>query len=372
LINKLEFNDQLINNSNSSFNYFLANYSKLNDETLDLDVFENGIITTGSTKKWGFYDILSTTTIFKNDTIYKSALVGKSSNKNENIALYVTDYDKPLQASGESVFSGTIKTPNGKIERGYINNNLENNLTINGSQLKSDDKIPRIDEVFDYEMFQTEKVALDDFDSNSISNSFNEKTLIINISGNSFINNFNLKGNIVLLSKTDLIIGKNNSIEDILIIAPSVTVEDYFTGNMQIVAKKTVEINKNVQLKYPSSIYVENDIDSVKVTIKEHTKIAGGIVINGNTYNGSLKRQLIIKPNTEIVGDVYCYGRTMLEGQIKGTIFTDRFYLKTKSAEYENMIQNCKIYSDSLPKHFVRLPLFNNSKNSKYEIVKEF
>lgn len=371
LIDKLEFNDELINNSNSSFNYFLANYSKSDNETLSIDIFESGITTTGSIKKWGFFDILSTTTVFKNDTIFKSSLIGSTTNKNDNLALYVTNYDKPIKASGESVISGTIKIPNGKIERGYIDNKIKNNLTINGNQLESEDKIPKIEKVFDYNLFESEKVFLGDFDSSSIFNNFNEKTMVIDVSSDGYIDNLSLKGNIILFSTTDLVIGKNNTIEDVLIIAPSITIEDYFTGNMQIVAKQTVEVNENVQLKYPSSIYIENDIDSVKATIKSHSKIAGGIVINGNTYNGSLKRQLILEPDSEIIGDVYCFGRTMLQGEIKGTIYTDRFFLKTKSSEYENMIQNCKIYRDSLPKHFVRLPLFN-TENSNYEIIKEF
>ncbi|MHA7843640.1 MAG: hypothetical protein ACX93I_09995 [Winogradskyella sp.] len=370
LIDKLEFNDELINNNISSFNYFLANHSKSDNEIHSIDVFENGIITTGCLKKWGFYDILSITTVFKNDTIFKSALVGRTSN-NDNLALYVTNYDKPLKVSGESFISGTIKIPNGKIERGYIDNKIKNSLTINGNQLESDDKIPEIEKVFDYDLFESEKVFLGDFDSSSIFNNFNEKTMVIDVSSDGYIDNLSLKGNIILFSTTDLVIGKNNTIEDVLIIAPSITIEDYFTGNMQILAKQTVEINENVQLKYPSSIYVENDIDSVKVSIKSHSKIAGGIVLNGNTYNGSLKRQLILEPDSEVIGDVYCFGRTMLQGEIKGTISTDRFFLKTKSSEYENMIQNCKIYRDSLPEHFVRLPLFN-TKNSKYEIIKEF
>ena len=371
LINKLEFNEELINESKASFDYVLANLNTLNDDQSDLDIFASGITTSWTTKKWGFYNVLNTTTVFKRDTIFKSALIGTLTDRKEQLALFATDYDKPLKISGESIIIGDVKIPNGKLETGFINNKVKNKLSLQGKQLKSLDRIPKINETFSYDVFETEMLTLGDFDDNIIFNNFTDNTLIIDISDETVITNLTLKGNIILFSKSDLTIHENNTIEDILIVAPSITIASGFKGNMQIVSKKNVEVNSNVQLHYPSSIYVENDIDSVKVTIKENAKIAGGIVINGNTYNGSLKRQLTIDPHSTIIGDVYCYGKTQLKGQIKGTVYTDRFFLKTKSSTYENMIQNGDIDQNDLPDQFVRLPLFN-TQNSNYAIVKEF
>ena len=371
LISKLEFSEELINNNNSAFNYFLENYDDFKNEEIELDIFDNGIKSIGRTKKWGFCDVLISKTIFKNDTILKSALIGKSTDFSNKLALFVTDYDKILKLSGKSVITGDIKVPSGIIERGYLNNKEKTNITIYGSQLKSKDILPRIDKQLNLDLYASEMLTLNDFESKTIFNDFKKETLIINVSDITQIDNLELKGNIILFSRGSLSIGETNTIEDILIVAPSVIIASNFIGNMQIVSKKKVEINANVLLKYPSSIYVENDLDSIIVIVKEGAKIAGGIVINGNTYNGSLKRQLIIEPNSLIVGDVYCYGKTQLQGEIRGTIYTDRFFLKTKSAENENSIHNCNINRDNLPENFVRLPLFKNE-NSKYEVIKEF
>ncbi len=371
LIDRLEFNEALVNTNNASFNYFLANYNKLNNETNDLDIFNNGITTIGSKKKWGFYDILVSKTVFKNDTIIKSALLGKSSNPMNRLALYVTDYDKSLKLSGKSVIKGDVKVPKGNIERGQINNKTKTSININGERMKSEDAIPKIENALDFDLFSSEMLTLEYFDNNPIFNDFGKQSLIIDVSGNASIENLDLKGNIILFSRNPLKIGSSNTIEDILVVAPTLVIASGFVGNMQIISKENVEVDTNVLLKYPSCIYVENDIDSVTVTVKENAKIAGGIVVNGNTYNGALKRRLIIEPKAQITGDVYCYGKTQLEGEITGTIYTDRFVLKTKSSEYENVIQNCNINRDSLPENFVRLSLFNNQ-DATYEVVKTF
>ncbi|WP_422103869.1 hypothetical protein [Winogradskyella sp.] len=371
LIDKLEFSEELINTNNASFNYFLSNYSTLDEENNTIDIFNTGITTTGIKKKWGFYDVLICTTGFKTDTIVKSALIGKSSDSNDKLALYVTDYDNILKLSGKSSIIGDIKVPKGATERGYIDNKIKTSLTIKGTTLKSEDVLPKISDVLDYGLFDTEMQSLSDFNSRSIFNEFSKPTLVINVSDNTTIEELELKGNIILFSKNPMDIETSNTIEDILVIAPSVVIAPNFTGNLQIISEEHVEINNGALLKYPSSIYVENDIDSISVSIKKDAKIAGGIVINGNTYSGSLKRHLSIAPDSQIIGDVYCYGETQLEGEITGTVYSDRFVLKTKSSEYENMIQNCNIDSERLPKNFVRLPLFN-TENSRYEVIKEF
>jgi hypothetical protein len=182
-----------------------------------------------------------------------------------------------------------------------------------------------------------------------------------------------LKGNIVLKSNKSIVLNKNNVLEDVLIIAPSVYIKRGFKGTVQIMADKEVDIEEEVSLFYPSSVYVKNDIDSVKVTLQKNSKIAGGIVIDGSTYIGSLKRSLVINEGATVIGNVYCYGKTQLQGEVIGSIYTDRFFLETKSSKYENVILNGSVNRDSLPENFIELPLFENqTKDVNYEIIKAF
>ncbi|WP_299883427.1 hypothetical protein [uncultured Lacinutrix sp.] len=368
---RFEIQNELISRNESAFTHFLNNIETIKDDSETvLDIFDDNIFSFAKKKNWGFYSILSCKSVFKNDTVYKTALIGKKSEK--NIALYVTDYDKPLKLSGDITFLGDIKVPNSRIEQAYINGVSGNKVKIKGKQLKSQDKLPKIDKeiLINLNNYSTETIKNE---TTVFVNSFSNKTIVINFEELKKLDKATLKGNIILTSNKSITIDNSLAINDILIVAPKVYVKKGFNGNAQIIAKTEVDIEEDVSLTYPSSIYVKNDIDSVNVSIKKNTIIAGGIVINGNTYKGSLKRSLTIAEGSKIIGNVYCYGKTQLKGTIIGSIYSDRFFLKTASSNYENTILNASINRDSLPKSFVELPLFKtNIDKANYEVLKTF
>ncbi len=370
---KLEMKNHLINRNNSSFTYFLNNLEILTyNEAQQKDLFDDGIYSYVKKKNWGFYDILISKTIFKNDTISKIALVGERRNLKNRLALYVTNYDKTLKLSGRVNIYGDIKVPNGITEQTYVNNKIKNKVTIKGRQQKSKNLLPKISKpsIVDFYKYKSLPFQSEKFDT--IINSFDNETKVY------IVNNYNLdditgKGNIIFASNNELRVGASAKLNDVLIIAPRVTIDSGFKGSLQIIAKQEVVINENVSLLYPSSIYIENDKDSVLVKVEKNSTVIGGIIINGKTYSGSLKRTLEIDEYATVVGDVYSYGRTQLKGKIIGSIYTDRFYLKTRSSRYENMLFNAIINKDSLPKPFIGLNLFNADKtNKEYACIKTF
>lgn len=366
---KLEMSNHLISRNNSAFNYYINNLETLtfNKET-ELDVFGDGIYSYAEKKNWGFYDILVSKTIFKNDTIYKTALVGTKEDNKKALALYTTDYDRVLKLSGKTRIYGNIKVPIGRTEQAYINNQVGNDVVIKGTEEQSEDRFPKLNKDINTATGNYERITLQNVENGILVNSFEEETKVLDLDGVRTIGNLICKGNLILNSNGPLKIDKTAILSDVVIIAPEVTIDSGFKGNIQIIAKKDVTVNENASLLYPSSIYIKSDIDSVSVRIKKDAKLAGGIVIDGNTYKGSLKRQLIIEEDATVIGDLYCYGRTELKGEIIGGIYSDRFFLKTKSSNYENVIYNATINRDSLPDYFVGLSLFE-TKNTKKEYV---
>ncbi len=366
---KLEMSNHLISRNDSAFNYYINNLETLtfNKET-ELDIFGDGIYSYAEKKNWGFYDILVLKTIFKNDTISKIALVGTKEDHKKALALYTTDYDRVLKFSGKMRIYGNIKVPIGRTEQAYINNQIGNDVVIKGTETKSEHQFPKLNKDINTTTGNYERVTLQNVENGILVNSFEEETKVLDLDGVRTVGNLICKGNLILNSNGPLKIDKTAVLNDVVIIAPEVTIDSGFRGNIQIIAKREVTLNENASLLYPSSIYIKSDIDSVSVRIKKEAKLAGGIVIDGNTYKGSLKRQLIIEEDATVIGDIYCYGRTELKGEIIGGIYSDRFFLKTKSSNYENVIYNATINRDSLPDYFVGLSLFE-TKNTKKEYV---
>lgn len=367
--------EDLINRNSSSFNYLINNVENIHyNKTEEIDVFDDNIFSYLEKKNWGFYDVIISKTIFKNDTVYKTAMVGKVSAKTDNLALYVTDYDKPLKLSGNTKIIGHIKIPNGRTEQAYINGNKGNKIKLKGGASKSKDKLPKIDKDIRIDFSNYEPILFNTLDKETvIINGFEKSTKLIDLNEITRLRNVVLKGNIVLTSNSDLQIDKTAKLNDVLVIAPKVKILSGFKGNMQIIAKKTVDVGEDVLLKYPSSIYVKNNTDSVSVVMHKNSKILGGIVIDGDMYSGALKRILEIKEKAVVVGNIYCYGKTEFEGRLIGSIYTDKFNLKTASSNYENVILNGSINRDSLPENFIELPLFENTIDKKiYAIIKQF
>lgn len=364
LNNKLEFEENLIHINNSTFTYFLKNIDLIDiSKWQETDVLDEGITTHVNLKKWGFYNVLICKTIFKNDTIIKSGLIGQKT-ANENLALFLTNYDKTLQTAGEVTIVGDVEIPNARFDKAFIHGETTNTFEFKGGINFSKDRIPKIENQVEVDLNHT-TIDFKSISSELSIHTFDKATLIIDMSGINELKEVSLKGNYIIRSDGELVIANSAQLEDVLIVAPKVSIESGFIGEIQIVSNEKVEIQDHVLLKYPSSIYIKNDIDSVKVSIGENSKLAGGIVIDGNTYEGSLKRELIVEPNSTVYGTVYCFGRTQLQGSVFGTIYTDRFFLNTESSNYENVILNGTINKDSLPKAFITLPLFLNATNQR-------
>ncbi|NMH85976.1 hypothetical protein [Flavivirga algicola] len=373
---RLYLQEDLISENESVFNYFLNNSDVVSyNDVKEITVFENDMLSLIEKKNWGFYDILVCKTIFKKDTVSKTALVGSTSNVVDNLALYVTDYDKPLKLSGETKVFGDIKIPNGHSELAYINGKKGNALTLKGRQLKSKDKLPKINKTVDLNILGLPQLSFGTIDINNekvLVNKFDELSKVIDLNGIASLKEIKCKGNFILHSINDLEIDSSAILNDVVIMAPVVKIASGFRGNIQIIATQKVIVEDNVSLMYPSSIYIKSDTDIASVEIKKNSTLIGGVVIDGNTYNNSLERKLYIDEDAGVIGNVYCYGSTQLKGSIIGSIYTDRFFLKTKASNYENVILNGSINKEKLPDNFVELPLFNNSFNKKkYAVIKE-
>lgn len=373
LKDRLNTQEHLISTNESAINYFLGNSWDLEyDKKEAIDIFDDGITSFIEKKHWGFYDILICKTVFKKDTVSKAMLVGGMPNVSNKLALYVTDYDKSVKLSGETEIVGDLKIPNGKYAQAYINGQKGNTIKVVGRQLKSDDKLPKIDKTIAFNIDNLQEAHIDTKEGKVFVNGFGSATRLLDVNTLDALGEVVCKGNYILYSESELHINKSLQLHDVVVIAPKVTINSGFKGNIQVVSEREVIIEEDVSLQYPSSIYIKNDIDSVLVSIKKGSKIAGGIVIDGNTHKASLHRKLSIDQDVTIIGNVYCYGSTELKGNIIGSLYTDKLFLETNSAKHENTILNSSITREALPETFIELPLFNNTlKNESYGVIKQ-
>ncbi|MBP2832835.1 hypothetical protein J8281_11620 [Aquimarina sp. U1-2] len=352
--------------------YFLSKVEDIEEKQHTVDIFEDGISSSGIVKPWGFYKVLLTSSIFKKDTIQRAVLIGQRL-KEENQALYLSDASKPLFMVGKAKITGTAYLPKSGIKAGYISSNAyRDSKYLVGSKRVSKTSLPKIDNVnFGYDQ-EVKTIQLQELkDDVLMYNDFFQKTVVV-ISDTTILERKKLSGNIIITSKDSIYVKKNNELEDIIIKAPKVAFESGFKGTVQVLAQKVVGLEDKVLLRYPSGIFMSTgNVDERKVRIGEQSKVLGGIVLSDD--NRGIDKMITIEENAEVIGDIYCSGKLQLKGKVTGAVYASSFYLRTEASAYDNYILDGAINRQNLPKEFVRIPLFKNKSdyNTPYAIIKQ-
>lgn len=360
--------EELYIQNQSVLNFALGN--KLAQEAIEKDEISS-IEGSYETKSHGLLSVVLAQSYISNDTVSSVHFVG-AQNRNKN-AIYLTNLSKSLFYSGKVKIIGNNHLPSTFIETSYINNNL-NQLTAEGKNTVSDSKLPQINPDFKkiFQGLKAEKAKLSDVDKPKDSlfyNSFFNVTKEIAVK--SSLGNNIFKGNFILKSKDSIRVKKNTVLEDVILIAPKITFEEGFKGTVQAFATKGIELEEKVVLKYPSVLCVFNEReDESKIRIKKECQITGAVVLFGTPNNLIDKNTIEIDEKGFLFGDLYCTGKLMLKSNVYGTVYTNRFFLKTASSTYENMISNIEINTGKRPAYFISIPLFNTQKTT-YGIIKK-
>lgn len=366
---KLETQTELLRNNKSALNYYLASIEQLNNKEKNTDIFDNGIVSTGSIKDWGLYKILEVTSTFKKDTIQQNVLVGKK--RSDKPALYLVDNDKPLQMVGKAKIIGDVLIPKRGIKRGYITNQSFSSFTfLEGNKLRSKNKLPLLKNDFYFPEQLGDTLFMAAFKPNeTIHESFKNESKYIHISANK-LQNRHITGNIILKAKDSIYIHKNCELQDVLIDAPIVVFEKGFTGTVQVKSSRKIILEEGVILKYPSSLLVEgNGLDESEIYLSEKSKVLGNIILLGEQIKNNGANSIHVLNDAQVIGEIYSTGSVDLKGRLMGSLYTDNFYLKTKASSYENHIEDGIIDSRSIPENFLG-DLIDNPKNKNYGIIK--
>lgn len=360
--------EELYIQNQSVLNFALGN--KTTQEAIEKDE-NSGIEGSYETKSYGLLSIVLAQSYISNDTVSSAHFVG-AQNRDKN-AIFLTNLSKSLYYSGKVKIVGNNQLPSTFIETSYINNNL-NQLTVEGKNTVAESQLPEINPDFKkiFQGLKSEKAKLSDVDRPKDSlfyNSFFNLTKEITIT--SSLGNSIFKGNFILKSKDSIRVKKNTVLEDVILVAPKITFEEGFTGTVQVFATKGIELEEKVILKYPSVLCIFNDsTDESKIKIKQECQITGAIVLFGNNNNHIDKNTIEIDEKGLLVGDLYCTGKVMLKSNVYGSVYTNRFFLKTTSSSYENMISDIEINTDKRPAYFISMPLFNTQKTT-YGVIKK-
>ena len=377
-VNKLfftrqELKNQLTSRCESCIEYYLSNISELeNGDQKLLDLYEDGITCQFMLDRWGEYYKLSGKTFFKNDTVSSTYIVGINQDKRD-LALYLCDFGEELKISGTTEIKGNMFLPKKRYKTvNIVGNQFQNNPKITGTVGVSSQNLPKIESNF--VNYQKKKNSIDIVTNlkkkEQYIRSFDKPTAEFFLEGQTVIENMNIKGNYIVKSNDSITIGASSKLDDIIIKAPKVIIENDFVGTLQIYAEREIVIGSNVQLNYPSSMVINSSRqnEEKKINIGENSEMYGTIILNGLDFREKQNNFLKLASGSFVVGDIYCNGIMQLEGSVVGSVYAHKFQLETKSSKYADILLNAEINKEKVPE-FYTSPLFIGRINNERDLT---
>lgn len=304
----------------------------------------------------------------------KAGLVGSKFSE-KPVGLYLADRGMPLVVVGKARLEGNNYLPDQLVKAGSIAGEYyQGNSLVYGKIFQSDTLLPKLDEnwkIYLEDMLGFIPSAEDQVEEVSdINNSFFKPRVVVYQAEKIELSQ-KIYGNIIIKSETEIEVSRFSELDQVLVIAPKVTVNSGFKGNLHIIANE-VDVAANVFFEYPSSIVVVNKTEGhqegnfnslAKLKIGENVQFKGNLIYLDKRNNQKSMKDIFIDEGSVITGTVYCEGYTELRGTVKGSIFTHYLVSNQKGSIYINHLFNGQILENDLTQEMSGLLLEDQPKN---------
>jgi len=366
--------NRVIENSHSGLQLIMGQSGRMESgkEAL-VDLFDNQKDSVRLVKKnWGLFEVAVSEAMAREHRHQKMALLGTPLLPESRLALYLAEQNKPLALCGKTILKGTCYLPRSGVKRAYIEGqNFEGNELVNGEKRTSQKRLPPLNEslkkvnlaYLNADFGATDSVVqFDDWQGDTLRHSFAHKTVVLTETGPIRLAGITLEGNVIVVSQTEVNIGSDAILNDLIVYAPTVYIEAGFEGAIQVFADESIHVSEGVRLRYPSTLglYKRTAGTTDALVLSEKSRIAG-VVFCQKIADGRLPLRVVIEKDALVEGQVYVDAELDMKGRIYGSLYCNKFNLKTPSSVYENHLLNVEINADSLSDHFVGVGLVNES-----------
>lgn len=350
----------------------LLEQKELNTDTAKIDFVkkENQIIKT-HLSQWGVFQKGITITQFRKKKFTKTAIIGSLLLADKTPTLFLQETHNALTVVGNTKITGIAYLPKQGVNSGYIaGNSYYGSQLIYGRIEKSAEELPKMGKPFlDAINFYLKEYRInrqeDYINLNSgikILNSFKENTKGFYSENAITLENKIISGNIIIKSETAIKVKKTALLNDIILIAPSIEIENETIGNFQVIASKKITLGKKCNLSYPSALLLfqdnKNDPDNNsnynsllenQIFIGEGSSLKGCVTYFQTKEKPDFKTQIVLEKDSKIKGQVYCNGNFEIKGTVSGSVYTKQFVANQAGSIFMNHVYNATIENENVP-----------------------
>ncbi|GAA3774417.1 hypothetical protein [Flavobacterium ginsengiterrae] len=352
----------------------LLEQKELNTDTISIDYLnkENQIIKT-HLSQWGVFQKGMTITQFRKKRFIKTAVIGSLLIADKSPTLYLQETHNALTVVGNTKIQGINYLPKQGVNSGYIaGNSYYGSQLIYGKTEKSTSELPKPEKTYlDAISFYIKNYKInreeDYINLNSgrkITNSFKEKTKGFYSENPITIENKILSGNFIIKSETSIKIRKTALLNDVILIAPIIEIEDETAGCFQAIATRKIVMGKKCNLSYPSALLLfqdnKNNISDNtnynnsrdnQIYVDTGCNIKGSVIYIQTKEIADFQTQIVLEKDSKIKGQVYCNGNFEIKGTVSGCVYTKQFIANQAGSIFVNHVYNASIENENIP-HF--------------------
>lgn len=377
---QLEFSGRTIALSKTGINY-AKHYEVPYQDSIYLSFESNRLEESVIIKKihWGIFDKVLSQGSIKNFEHTQAALLGGSLDSLNRLALYLEDTNTPLVVAGRTMITGNVIVPSQGVKAGNIAGNYyQGRQLIDGNVSKTASKKPAIDEdkraYFENILYNStlpkeqELIALD---SKAIKHTFLQPPKWIYKSGVIHLTDQSISNNIIIKSDSLIRVSAFAKAKNIILIAPHIVIEKNADVSLQAFASKSLVIEENARLRYPSALVLmeqnnRNRVDQIenKGIILKEGAIAEASIVHLSTNEETIRKpKLVINEGAVVRGEVYSDEWIELFGSVEGTVYASGLASRVRGSVYKNQLFNAVINSSQLSENYSGLSTNNSNKS---------
>ncbi|MBT1705381.1 hypothetical protein [Chryseosolibacter indicus] len=352
---KQKLENDLSDNALSGIAYGMASRDQLNfNEVYSFDLFGEGIDSVDIIRKpWGMFEVLTAVAKRGSNEELKAAIITAQPDDVGRSALYIPENNSPIYLVGETTLVGTAYLPERKFSMGYIDGQGYNKKSfIEGDVKGSESVMPSLDTILIAQTKAFFKEAPDGYRVNRIDFlpvgqhlSFHGLPSNYYYSQQSIDLSDSISGNIIIQSGIRVRVTSKASLDNVIIIAPDIDIDNGFTGSVQCIAQRKIVIGSGAKLKYPSALLLAGEENDSSIVIKKDAVVEGVVVISGYDKSIGSRGILSIQKGAILHGMAYVNGRADIQGAIWGHLAARSVMAKIASAEYASHLFNAEINS---------------------------
>ncbi|TCC99770.1 hypothetical protein [Pedobacter psychroterrae] len=321
-------------------------------------------------RSWGIYEIGVVKSWIQQDSVGTAFMIGAMPTDTLKV-LYLTDEDRPMSITGESMIKGTAYLPKSGIKAGYVESyGYKDKTLVYGSIKSSGRNLPKPDMELIGRISDLSDLAIDSTAQlpDSIRNSFTHKPARFHFPKEVLLpNGFSAKGNVIISSDSLIVVAEGSLLDKVILMAPEVRIGKKFRGNLQVFATDSILLGDSTQLTYPSAlVLIKNDSAKFQALIK----VGKDVRISGQLFAYEGERSLLmpiisIGERTLIKGEIWCQGYVGLNKKavIHGSVSAIRLIANVGAAIYENYLIDVRLDKKALSKYYLSSVLLNAESN---------